>query len=87
MAELQFEPQDRRDAEGQPASYQCRVSWLRILVHRHIHYPPDKWLLSTVPDVVCKRELREKSIVLALREAVQVVRQEMRKALEAIGDG
>lgn len=67
-----------------PGEWQTQASWIRITVHRHIHYAPDAWLLSTVPALFERWELVSKSADGAKLEAEMMVRERLELAVNAL---
>jgi len=66
------------DAERIPDAWEIRIGLCRICVHRHVHYPPNIWLLTCEP-FFYRKELPRKDIARAKTYAIALV---MRKLLE-----
>lgn len=62
------------DTDRTPRSWTANAGRIRIDVHRHIHYPPDVWLLSCDALRIDNNELPSRDIEDAKCEAVAVVR-------------
>lgn len=72
------------------------VSWRRdehtyqtetmdIVVHRHIDYPPDAWLVSVRPDIgISRKQLRATDAEAAKAEALETVRAYLAKLLKEL---
>jgi hypothetical protein len=71
------------DKERIPRSWVRWDGLLRVTVHRHIHYPPDQWLLSCAP-WFDKRELESKDADAAKDEAVTLVLQVLEGARKSL---
>ena len=59
----------RDDKDRTPNSFDMYIHNLRISVHRHIHHPPDVWLVSITPGSL-SHELKSKDIEAAKAEAL-----------------
>lgn len=57
-----------------PDTWELKTMHIRLHVHRHIHYDPDVWLLSTVPSLFNNHELKSRNIEDAFAEAMSLVR-------------
>jgi len=62
--------------ERVPRSWSLQCGWLSILVHHHIHYDPDQWLLSCNP-FFKHHELQSPGAEAAQEEAVGLVLQKL----------
>jgi hypothetical protein len=77
----------RDDKERIPSSFETRAGDLRITVTRHIHYPPDVWLLSVAEySRLNLIELRSRDLADAQAEALTLVRTRLHEALAAMGE-
>jgi hypothetical protein len=70
----------RDDTDRTPNAWEAHAGGLRIVVHRHIHFPKDVWLLSTTP-FFDRKQLTSKSIEEAKEEAVKLVCEKARAIL------
>jgi hypothetical protein len=61
-----------KDKDGNPRSAKLRINHFRLSIHRHIHYDPDIWLFSTVPNLFEGHALGSKTIEFAMQEAMQL---------------
>ena len=66
-----------------PSSWGTTVAWLRISIHRHIHYEKDQWLLSTRPGIFDLHLLDSKEVEDAQKEAIKVIRKKLDVATKA----
>jgi hypothetical protein len=73
----------QREKDRAPRTWQRWDGLLRMTVHRHIHYPPDRWLLSCDP-WFDKRELSSVDATKAKAEAVELVMQVLEGALNSL---
>jgi len=69
---------------SQPKTWQAKVGVFRLLVHRHVHYPPDIWLATCHPDLFSQVELESKNADDAKLEAVKKLRACCEDAIEAM---
>ena len=69
---------------SQPKTWEAKIGVFRLLVHRHIHYPPDTWLATCHPDLFSHFELASKDIELAKRQAVDKLRACCEVAIRAM---
>jgi len=64
----------KNDEERIPSIWELRVGKVRLLVHRHLHYEEDQWLMSVHGDVsVTNSPLLKKDVDEAKREAIQAM--------------
>ena len=74
----------RGDKERVPRTWTCRLGGhLRVTVTRHIHYPPDDWLLFCLP-FFDGRVLKAKDIKQAKCEALLLVKEKLREAMRQL---
>lgn len=73
----------RDDKDKQPRVWHFDCGDLRVVVHRHIHYAPDAWLLTCSP-FFDKRELYAKDADHAKAEALALVREKVKTLAEAL---
>lgn len=76
----------RDDQERIPGSWEVRAGGLRIAVARHIHYPPDVWLLRTNWTTVDMIELHSRDLAGAQAMALDIVRTRLSEALTALDE-
>jgi len=57
---------------------------VRISLHRHIHYPPDTWLVSCGEAEFSAFELVSKTVDDAKKEAVDLVKDRLRTMLAGL---
>lgn len=62
------------ERKGKITGATLQLPWIIIMVHRHIHYEPDQWLMSCVQYGFSCHELKAKELSEACKEALQVVR-------------
>jgi hypothetical protein len=74
----------RGDKNGEPRHWTLQLPFIIITVHRHIHYEPDKWLMSCVQLGFNKRELFAKDSVHAREEALDICRDLCREYMKAL---
>lgn len=67
-------------------SSETRIGCFRLMVHRHIHYPPDVWLFSCSHLPLDQVELSSKSLDEAKVQAVAEVKTILETALRSITD-
>ena len=72
----------RGDTERTPSVWVCRAGVIRVVVHRHIHYPKDTWLLSCDP-FFNNKELPEKDADACKAIALEMVSEKLREAASA----
>lgn len=70
--------------DGQARSWVCWIPGISITVHRHIRYSADTWLLTCRPPLFDDHVLKAGDIEKAKSEALQLVREDLRRALQAI---
>jgi len=68
------------DKERTPKSWRLKVGDFYILIHRHIHYPKDMWLLSSEP-FFDKYEMPNKDIDECKMLAVDLVKTKLLQSL------
>lgn len=73
----------QNDKKRIPSIFVFYAGKLRIVVHRHIHYPEDQWLLSCY-GIFDKYKLSHKDIKDAKNEALRIVKEEMEKSISII---
>ena len=56
-----------------PHCFEVRAAGLKVVVHRHIHYPPDVWLASAEP-FFHHKELESKDIDGAKEETATLIK-------------
>ncbi|MEE9366754.1 MAG: hypothetical protein V3W44_08715 [Dehalococcoidales bacterium] len=69
------------DTERIPKMWTLVLGSLRIIVHRHIHYDPDQWLLSCNELGFATCLLTEKDISKARNEALSYVKSRLARWL------
>ena len=70
----------RGDKERIPSAWLLKAGYVRIVVHRHIHYPKDQWLLSCEP-FYNNFELKNKDISKAKKSAISMVYKQLKSAI------
>jgi predicted ATPase len=75
---------NRYEKDRTPREWTAKVGVFHLTVHRHIHYEPDVWLLSTVPDLFERRELDSKDIEEAKTQSLALVRAACQLTIDAI---
>ncbi len=60
---------------------------LRIKIHRHIHYPPDAWLVTCHPKLLEQLQLEATDAEEAKKEAIRLVKAELERLLAGLPDG
>lgn len=72
---------------GKPETcWTLQLPWIVMLVHRHIHYEPDQWLLSCAQVATDNHELKAKNLGEAKAEAVAFVRERLSEYVKAVED-
>lgn len=66
---------------SQPKEWTALVGIFRLVVHRHIHYPPDVWLASCHPKVFTRRELASQDVDEAKNQALAILKAVCEEAL------
>jgi hypothetical protein len=74
----------QNDKDRTPREWTAKVGLFRVTVHHHMHYEPDAWLLSTVPDLFERQELGSTEIEKAKAQALALVRTACQLTIEAI---
>jgi hypothetical protein len=64
-----------------PRCWTAKAGRVQIVVHRHIHFPPDAWLLSCAALRIDNRQLKSKDVDEAKQEAVRIVRELLEEAI------
>jgi hypothetical protein len=67
----------RDDKERIPNAWSATIGYVDVMMHRHIHYSKDTWLMTSRFLQIEQRTLKEKDDELARREAVEHIRAEM----------
>jgi hypothetical protein len=70
----------RSDTDRTPTSWTAQVGRFRLVVHRHIHHPPDVWLASC-NDLLNKVELKSRDIKYAQQEALMYLHGILQNAI------
>jgi hypothetical protein len=65
-------------------SFEAKVAWMTICVHRHIHYDPDAWLLTCHDLGIACHTLGSSKLPLAQAEAVRLIRTRLELGLAAL---
>lgn len=68
---------------GEIVASSLKAGKFKILVHRHIHYPPDTWLLDCY-GLFDNKELASKNLEEAKCQAAALVQVELETAVKAI---
>lgn len=70
----------------------ARIGDFTLIIHRHIHYPPDTWLVSSKPAFLTQVELSssvadeaKQEAVLKLRGAALLMKQSCEQFLQLTG--
>ena len=66
-----------------PISFQMVQNNVRIVVTRHIHFPPDVWVASCNP-WFSLLELKNKNIEDAKKEAIEIVVANLQKTIDSL---
>ena len=74
------------DVERVPHAFEIAIGCFRLVVHRHIHYPPDQWLASCRPDIFERKELPAKDIETAKKQAIQLLLTQLDKAMRDLAE-
>lgn len=74
----------RNETSREPRTWTAGDDRLQVIVHRHIDYPKDVWLVSWRPSIWPMTELRHKAVALAFREAAHITRERLRAMLAAV---
>lgn len=72
------------DKERLPNRFETRIGAFRLVIHRHIHYPPDQWLASCHPNMFSCFELCSKDLESAKCQAVARLQSILLEAIEQI---
>ena len=64
--------------------WEAEIGSFRVTVHRHIHYDPDKWLLSVRPHIFDNHPLESVEIDDAKTEALNMLLQTCKEVVEII---
>lgn len=70
----------QREVDRVPRSWSCDIAKTDVTIFRHIHYPPDIWLIKC-NYLGIKRELSSKEVEAAKSEAVALVKGEIEKKI------
>jgi len=71
------------DKEKIPAVWNAKAGSLRLTVHKHIYYDKDQWLLSGL-GIFDKHLLHNKDVDLAKQEALDIAKQALKSAIDAL---
>jgi len=66
-----------------PNEFTLKFGAFSIILHRHVHYPPDVWLFSFLDSRAV--ELKSKNVIHAKMEAIAIVRGILQRSLDALG--
>lgn len=55
-----------------PREFTAKIGKISLVVHRHIDYGPETWLLTTKPGIIPTTVLQSKFILGATKEAYQI---------------
>lgn len=55
-----------------PREFTAKIGKISLVVHRHIDYGPETWLLTTKPGILPMTVLQSKLMATAIREAYQI---------------
>ena len=69
-----------------PKEWTAQVGKFTLIIHHHIDYDPDKWLLTCRPFLFEAHELASTDIGLAKCQAVAKLQVVCREAIEVIND-
>jgi hypothetical protein len=64
--------------------WQAHFGKYRLTVHKHIYYPPERWLVSTHPDLFTTVLLDAKDLEGAKKEAVVMLKVALEQVLDSI---
>ena len=67
-----------------PKAWTAKIGNFTLKIHRHIHYPPDVWLVSCQPGVMSQVELASKDADEAKCQAVAKLQVICEEAVQAI---
>lgn len=73
----------RSDTAKVPNNWVANVGRLRVVIHRHVHYSEDTWLLTCAP-FFDKKPLKNVLIGDAKEEAIEMIRSELAAAMGVI---
>jgi hypothetical protein len=72
---------------GEPRTWTFEGKVLHAMVHRHIHFEKDQWLLTCHHVQIERRLLENKDTVKALEEAADILRERIREMAQDLEDG
>lgn len=75
---------DERRGETEPRTWVIRFGWLRVIVTRHIHHPPDAWLLVCDAMNIDYRDLESSDLAEAQRRALEIVGKRLKDAMDEL---
>jgi hypothetical protein len=75
-----------RGQEKIPHTWKLQIGDFTLVLHRHIHYEPDDWLMS-FENVINKKLLKSKDVEEAKAEALGIIKRIFEKAMKDLNDG
>lgn len=67
-----------------PRVWELPLGWVTAVVHRHVHYPTDAWLLTCEPLGFKGYVLLATDIDKAKAEAIGLVRSRLQRCIDAL---